>query len=120
MEVENAKINLSAEPQTDVSLAWIEPDLDVRLERRELASHTRELARRIAEQIALCARQAGLSLDRIDALFLTGGSTRIPHVRAAVMAAAPRAKVVDGDTFGSVGKGLTLEAARRYGASAHA
>jgi hypothetical chaperone protein len=60
-------------------------------------------------------RQAGLSASRIDALFLTGGSTQIPHVRAAVMAAVPDAKVVEGDTFGSVGKGLTLEAGRRYG-----
>ncbi|HEY7384158.1 MAG TPA: Hsp70 family protein [Beijerinckiaceae bacterium] len=120
MEVEDAKISLSAEPRANVGLGWIEPELDVRLERQELASFTRELARRIAAQIGLCLRQAALSADRIDALFLTGGSTRIPHVRAAVMAAAPRAKVVDGDTFGSVGKGLTLEAARRYGASAHA
>ncbi|HEX2724775.1 MAG TPA: Hsp70 family protein [Beijerinckiaceae bacterium] len=115
MEVEDAKISLSGEPETDIRLGWIEPDLDVRLERQELAAYTRELARRIAERIGLCMRQAALSADRIDALFLTGGSTQIPHVRAAVMAAAPRAKVVEGDTFGSVGKGLTLEAARRYG-----
>jgi hypothetical chaperone protein len=114
MEIEDAKISLSEEPNTALRLAWIEPGLDVRVERQELAKHTGELTRRIAGQIGLCVHQAGLSVDRIDALFLTGGSTQIPHVRAAVMAAAPRAKVVEGDTFGSVGKGLTLEAARRY------
>ena len=115
MEIEDAKISLSAEPHTRIGLSWIEPELDVRVERQELAAHTGELTRRIAGQISLCVRQAGLSVDGIDALFLTGGSTQIPHVRAAVMAAAPRAKVVEGDTFGSVGKGLTLEATRRYG-----
>ena len=115
MEIEDAKISLSEEPNTALRLAWIEPGLDVRVERQELAKHTGELTRRIAGQIGVCVHQAGLSVDRIDALFLTGGSTQIPHVRAAVMAAASRAKVVEGDTFGSVGKGLTLEAARRYG-----
>lgn len=114
MKIEDAKISLSKEPHTTLRLAWIEPGLDVRVERQELAAHTGELTRRIAGQIGLCVRQAGLSADRIEALFLTGGSTQIPHVRAAVMAAAPRAKVVEGDIFGSVGKGLTLEAARRY------
>jgi hypothetical chaperone protein len=29
--------------------------------------------------------------------------------------AVPDAQVIDGDTFGAVGKGLTIEAARRYG-----
>jgi hypothetical protein len=33
----------------------------------------------------------------------------------AILAAAPGARVVEGDTFGSVGLGLTVEAARRYG-----
>ena len=39
----------------------------------------------------------------------------LAHVRAAILAMAPEARVVDGDTFGSVGTGLTIEAARRYG-----
>jgi hypothetical chaperone protein len=34
-------------------------------------------------------------------------------VRAALTACVPGARVVDGDTFGSVGTGLTIEAARR-------
>jgi hypothetical chaperone protein len=115
MEIEDAKISLSGELQTAIRLAWMQPEFDICVERQELAAHTGKLIQRIAAQIGLCVRQAGLSVDQIDALFLTGGSTQIPHVRAAVIAAAPRARVVEGDTFGSVGKGLTLEAARRYG-----
>jgi hypothetical chaperone protein len=115
MEVEDAKIALSGEQDASVHLGWIEPDLEVRVEREELAAHTADLARRIAENIGLCLHQAGLPAHRIQALFLTGGSTQIPHVRSAVTAAAPQAKVVEGDIFGSVGTGLTLEAARRYG-----
>jgi hypothetical chaperone protein len=36
-------------------------------------------------------------------------------VRDAVTQAAPAARLVEGDTFGSVGMGLTIEAQRRYG-----
>jgi hypothetical chaperone protein len=36
-------------------------------------------------------------------------------VRAAILAELPGARVVEGDIFGSVGMGLGIEAARRYG-----
>lgn len=114
MQVEDAKITLSKQRHASLALGWIEPNLEARVAQEELAAHTGELARRIAAQIALCLQQAGLSADRIEALFLTGGSTQIPHVRSAITAAAPKAKVVEGDIFGSVGTGLTLEAIRRY------
>jgi hypothetical chaperone protein len=48
-------------------------------------------------------------------VFLTGGSVRLAHVRKAIAKAVPSARIVEGDTFGAVGKGLTLEALRRYG-----
>jgi hypothetical chaperone protein len=48
-------------------------------------------------------------------VFLTGGSVRLAHVRKAITKALPSARIVEGDTFGAVGKGLTLEALRRYG-----
>jgi len=55
-----------------------------------------------------------LTADRIDTVFLTGGSTLLPHVRAGILAALPAARVVEGDKFGSVGLGLTLQAKRLY------
>ena len=56
-----------------------------------------------------------MSAGDIDAVFLTGGSVRLAHVRKAITKALPSARIVEGDTFGAVGKGLTLEALRRYG-----
>jgi hypothetical chaperone protein len=73
------------------------------------------LAERIAARIKACLAQAGLSAADIDAVFLTGGSVRLAHVRKAITKAVPSARIVEGDTFGAVGKGLTLEALRRYG-----
>ena len=50
-------------------------------------------------------------------MFLTGGSVKLAHVRKAITTAVPAARIVEGDIFGAVGKGLTLEALRRYGPS---
>jgi len=115
MEMEGAKIALSTKERADVPLAWIEPGLAANVSRRDLVSHTGELATNIGARIAVCLRQAKLTADGIHAVFLTGGSVQLAHVRRAILGAVPAAKVIDGDTFGAVGKGLTIEAARRYG-----
>ena len=115
MDIENAKIALSGKDQSDVSLSWIEPGLAVAMTRADLVTHTKELARNIGARIDICLRQARLAADDIHAVFLTGGSVQLPHVRRAILQGLPAAKVIEGDTFGAVGKGLTIEAARRYG-----
>ena len=117
MEVEGAKIALSDTPRVAAALDWIEAGLSVGIDRAILVSETASLAGAIAARIEKSLAMAGLSAERIDAVFLTGGSTRLAHVRAAILAALPAARPVDGDTFGSVGMGLTIEAARRYGAA---
>jgi hypothetical chaperone protein len=115
MEVEDAKIALSEAERVGLPLGWVEPGLTAEIGRPDLARHSADLARRIGTCIGRCLRDAGVAPGEIDALFLTGGSTRLAPVRAAILATAPEARVVEGDTFGSVGLGLTVEAARRYG-----
>jgi hypothetical chaperone protein len=115
MEVEDAKIALSDKRQAGIPLEWIEPGLHAGISRPDLVSHTAQLAKRIAERIKNCLTQAGLSASDIDAVFLTGGSVKLAHVRKAITKALPAARIVEGDIFGAVGKGLTLEALRRYG-----
>lgn len=115
MEVEEAKIALSEVERVGLPLAWVEPGLEAEIDRPDLARHSADLARRIGACITRCLRDAAVKPSEIDALFLTGGSTRLAPVREAILAAAPEARVVEGDTFGSVGLGLTVEAARRYG-----
>jgi hypothetical chaperone protein len=117
MEVEDAKIALSKASQADIPLAWIEPGLSVAIRRADLVRHTKELAARIGERIELCLGQAGLASKDIDVVFLTGGSVQLAHVRRAIVKGVPNARVVDGDTFGAVGKGLTIEAGNRFGSA---
>jgi len=115
MEVEEAKIALSDKGRADIPLEWVMPGLSAAISRPDLVSHTGQLAARIAARIKNCLTQAQLTAGDIDAVFLTGGSVRLAHVRNAIKKAVPSARLVEGDTFGAVGKGLTLEALRRYG-----
>src|ERR1700730_2426707 len=117
MEVEGAKIALADTRQASIPLEWVAPGLNAAIGRPDLVSHTRQLSERIAARIKNCLVQARLSADDIDAVFLTGGSVRLAHVRKAITKAVPSARIAEGDTFGAVGKGLTLEALRRYGPS---
>lgn len=58
---------------------------------------------------------AGLRADQIGAVFLTGGSSRLPVLRDLIARLLPGIALQSGDDFGSVGTGLALEAGRRYG-----
>jgi hypothetical chaperone protein len=114
-DVERAKIALADEPRARIALDWVERGLAAEFSGDELVENTEQLADRIGARITNCLNQAGIGPDDVDALFLTGGSTRLRHVRAAIVAELPKARVVEGDTFGSVGLGLTVDAMRRFG-----
>ena len=118
LDVESAKIRVAEEGATELDLAVLEAGLSVGIAHEDLVAHTGLLAEKIAARIASCLSAAGLRAEDIDALFLTGGSTRLAHVRVAICACVPQARVIEGDTFGSVGTGLAIEAGRRYGAQA--
>ena len=115
MEVEGAKIALSEKRRADIPLEWVSPGLSAEIGRPDLVSHTGQLAERIATRIKNCLTQARLSADDIGVVFLTGGSVKLAHVHKSITKAVPSARIVEGDIFGAVGKGLTLEALRRYG-----
>jgi hypothetical chaperone protein len=112
--VEDAKIGLAEAPLAKIPLDWMGAGEAVALSREDLSRNTADLAARIAARIGVCLKLAGVGPQAIDALFLTGGSTRLAHVRAAIVAALPEARPIDGDTFGSVGLGLAIEAGRRF------
>ncbi|HEY8162481.1 MAG TPA: Hsp70 family protein [Methylocystis sp.] len=118
LSVERAKIDLSDAQQAVIDLAEIEPGFAVEATAKALneaiADQLGALSRTLAETLAA----SGLSGERIDAVFLTGGSTAIPAVRSAVTGQTPGAKIVEGDMFGAVGLGLGLDARRKFGSHA--
>lgn len=114
MQVEAAKIALSAAPTHDIDLSMIEAGLDAPATRGQLATAVAEPVERLSAMTQNCLRQAGLRADQVDGVFLTGGSTLLPAVRGAITRNLPGARIVEGDKFGAVGLGLTIEAQRRY------
>lgn len=115
MQVEAAKIGLSDAASVSLALDMVEPGLRLAADRADLSRAVAAPAARLGAMVSECLTQAGLAADRIDAVFLTGGSTLLADVRAALTGALPQARIVEGDKFGAVGYGLTLEARRRYG-----
>ena len=60
--------------------------------------------------------RAGCSVDEINAVVTTGGSSLIPAFRRVLEAALPRASVSETDTFTSVAAGLAMSRAEElYG-----
>jgi hypothetical chaperone protein len=117
MDVEQSKIALSDTAKAALSLEWLEPKLKVAISRTDLVHQTGEFAEAIGKRIEACLKQAGVAAADIDTVFLTGGSVQLAHVRRRIAGCVPAARIVDGDTFGAVGKGLTIESHRRFGCS---
>lgn len=70
---------------------------------------------RVDHTVRQLLRQAGLAAGAIDTIFFTGGSSGIPVLRQRIAGCLPQARLVEGDLFGSIGAGLAVDAARRFG-----
>jgi hypothetical chaperone protein len=109
-DVEDAKINLSRHRTVEKAFPYIDEALRIVFRRERFDAATAELRDKISCSIHECIVQAGLEPGDIDTLFVTGGTSQVPAVRESCVAAVPNAKLVQGDSFGSVGLGLTIEA----------
>ncbi len=115
LQVEQAKIDLSAAATTRLQLDRLEADLAHDIGREDFARATQGLVDRVAQTVHALLAQAGLAREQVDTLYFTGGASGVPQLRARIAAELPRARSVEGDLFGSIGAGLAVEAARRYG-----
>ncbi|MER2536067.1 MAG: Hsp70 family protein [Rhizobiaceae bacterium] len=114
-QVEKAKIELTDTDETAISL--IEPGLSLRLpvSRPAFEAATADLVARIGAAIENALAGAGTPAAAIDTVIMTGGGAQVPSVRAAATSRFPEAIIVQSDRFGSVGLGLAVDAARRFG-----
>lgn len=113
-QIEACKIELASQTDADLNLDFIERDLRLHCQRDEFNQATLNEVQAIADTIEESLNSAGVNAEQISSVFLTGGTTGLPSVRKVVADAFPNCKLVDGDRFGSVGMGLTLDAVRRF------
>lgn len=113
--VESAKIALSSADVATLDLDASIADMTLEITRAELETAVADGLQRIRSRIDAVLRIAGLMPAAVSAVFLTGGATRMPSVRACIAAAVPGARLIEGDAFGSVATGLALDAGKRFG-----
>ncbi|MFO1084785.1 MAG: Hsp70 family protein [Reyranellaceae bacterium] len=105
--VEDAKIALSAEDSVAILLGFLEASLAAVATRAEFEGAIEARLDRLNRTARDCIAAAGLGPSSIDTIFLTGGSSRVPAVRAAIARAAPSARLAAGSDLLSVALGLT-------------
>lgn len=115
MQVEESKIALSEQDARPIDLSRVEPGLVAELTRPLFENAIEPLLERIRASLSQLLADAGIAADQVDTLFFTGGSSGVPALRQSVAAMLPNARSVEGNTFGSIGSGLAIEAKKRYG-----
>ncbi|MFK7854735.1 MAG: Hsp70 family protein [Granulosicoccus sp.] len=113
--VEQAKIELSKIDGTQFTLAMLGDFSSRRIKRTEFETAIESAV----EQLSSCIKQglidAQIKPEELTSVFYTGGSSSVPCLQSQIRELFPQARQVQGDTFGSVGLGLTLDAARKFG-----
>ncbi|MDP5238062.1 Hsp70 family protein [Uliginosibacterium sp. 31-16] len=115
LQVEEAKIALSAADSTRLDLGELWPELGGEIDQALFSAATGELVSRVAQTVGELLVQANIPARAVDTVFFTGGGSGVPQLRAQIAALLPDARTCEGDLFGSIGSGLAVEAARRYG-----
>ncbi len=115
LEVEGGKIALTESETAKLNLSFAEKGFSLSIERQQLQNAIEADIQSLQHTVTEALQQAGVTSNQIDTVFLTGGSTMIPAVKNTLLNMLPNAETIDGDTFGSIGTGLTLDAKRRFG-----
>lgn len=115
MQVEESKIALSEQDARPIDLSRVEPGLVAELTRPLFENAIEPLLERIRASLTQLLADASIAAEQVDTLFFTGGSSGVPALRQSVAAMLPNARSVEGNTFGSIGSGLAIEAKKRYG-----
>ncbi len=111
--VETAKMELSSADLAALPLDFLEAGLALEASRADFDAAIAAQIERLQEAANACIAAAGLAPAAIDTILLTGGSSRVPAVRAAIARAAPAAKLAGSSDLLSVALGLTQMAGLR-------
>ena len=110
-EVEEAKIRTSmTNDDVAIDLSFAEPNLSAALTASEMSKHLAALLDSVVACARECTRRAGATGDKLEAIYLTGGSSALSPFQGALRHAFPGTAIVEGDLFGGVASGLAYAA----------
>jgi hypothetical chaperone protein len=115
MQVEQAKIGLSAAPEVLLDLDRLAPPESLAVTRDLFEGAIAQLVDTVGATVLRLLADAGLAPGAVDTVFFTGGSSGVALLRERIGALVPAARKVEGDLFGSIGAGLALDAQRKFG-----
>jgi hypothetical chaperone protein len=115
LQVEAGKIALSSAEQTLLDLDRLRQPEQLPLLRSDFNGAVDHLVQSVEQTVLALLQPAGRRADDIDSVFFTGGSSGVRLLRERISALAPQARHVEGDLFGSIGSGLAIDAARKFG-----
>jgi len=115
MRVEEAKIGLSATPVVELELERLSPPQRLQVERAVFEAAIAGMVDQVGATVQRLLGEAGVAAERVDTVFFTGGSSGVAALRERIAAIVPQARRVEGDLFGSIGAGLAIDAARKFG-----
>ncbi|GAB3453121.1 Hsp70 family protein [Massilia terrae] len=115
MRMEEGKIALSTNATVELDLDRLDPAAVLTVTRAQFDEAAAGLVDSVAATVATLLAEAAVRPEQVDTIFFTGGSSGVASLRARIAALLPDARKVEGDLFGSIGAGLALDAARRFG-----
>jgi len=115
MRVEEAKIGLSDTPEVVLDLDRLDPAEVLRVRRDLFTQAIGGMVDSVGATVQRLLDEAGVAPEQVDTVFFTGGSSGVASLRERIAAIVPDARRVEGDLFGSIGAGLAIDAARKFG-----
>lgn len=113
-EVEQAKIDCSVRGEpAGIALDEVEPGLRATLTPAQMGEQLDDFLGKVVACARECVRRADVPGQRIDAIYLTGGSSALRTLQYRLAAQMPGVPLVQGDLFGGVAAGLAYTAQRR-------
>ncbi|SFV68124.1 Putative heat shock protein YegD [hydrothermal vent metagenome] len=111
-EIVNTKITLSSADKAKLDMKMFYSPFAVDLTLNEFENSITPYTQKIEEALTEALKQANVTVEQIDKVFLTGGSTLVPSVKQIYSNYFSKDKIFHTDVFSSVGYGLTLYANR--------
>lgn len=108
--VQRAKVDLSLAEEAQFAFTDASMNIHRRVKRSQFETWIAPDLERIKDAVRDVLAKTGVTGNRVDRVFLTGGSSLVPAVRKIFAAQFGAAKLAGGEEFTSVARGLALRA----------